>query len=202
MIPLLLAVALLLPGSTWGPEYEVWRNGALDHTARSVWFNTRGDWEREVWRACRDKGMTPEGALVAVAHARLAGGHWLEPHKTHGPLKGWNLWGIRATKKWKQAGKAYYWHGKMDWRCYGSLEHGVGGWLFVMEDYPQARAELFDEHPSTLTYAAGLFNGNGGRKYKSCKGGNLGLCGDLLGEQFQAIVDKAREDLEEQGFKF
>lgn len=201
MIGALLLAALALPaGAVEGPEYEVWRTGAVDHHAKSIWFNTRDDWTRFVYKLCLSKKMTPEGAVLAVAHARLAGGAWLTPKKTRGPIKGWNLWGIRATKAWKADGKGYYYNAGLDWRCYGSPSHGAGGWLYVMRNYPQAKAELFEKHPSTLTYASGLFHGKDGRKYKACKGGNLGLCAHLLGEQLQAIADKVREDLRGQGF--
>jgi hypothetical protein len=193
----ILLSAIALAGTTPGPKYNVYKNGAILKSEKSIWFNTRADWTREVWQACRAKGMTKRGALLAVAHARLAGGHWLTPKKTKGPLRGWNLWGIRATPKWKKAGKGYYYANGLDWRYYATPSHGVGGWLFVMEDYPEARAELFAKHPSFLAYAAGLCDGKGGKRYKTCYGPDYPK---KLAGQLQSIADKAADDLRAQGF--
>jgi len=201
----LLILLLALPaGAVKGQKYDVYKHGKVVHTEQAIWFNTRADWERFVYTNLRDKGLTKEGALLGLAHARIAGGHWLAPKRTRGPLKGFNLWGIRATKEWKKKGKRYHYHGGLDWRTYGSPSHGVGGWLYVMRNYPGAKDELYDPSPSVQAYVVGLCFGKDGRRYMKCKGAKSGSL-DLTYKKYwtdrlKGTMDMARKGLKKQGF--
>lgn len=203
---LLLVLLLSLPsGAVKGPSYDVYKHGKVVGTQRAIWFNTRADWERFVYTTLRDKpGITKEGALLALAHARIAGGHWLSPKKTRGPLKGFNLWGIRATKAWKASGKRYHYHGGLDWRTYGSASHGAGGWLYVMRNYPNAKAELYEASPSVQAYVVGLCFGIDGRRYMKCKGAKKGHLDPAYKKHWVArlitTMDMARKSLVAQGY--
>jgi len=180
LIYILFAFKVALPaGSEHGGTFNVYKNGKLWRVESSVWFNTREDWEMFVYRECRDKGMSKNGALLALAHARIAGGHWKNAKnkkgQTRGPLLGFNLWGITAGKKYKASGKPYHYGFHSDdkgktWRHYTSPSHGVGGWLFVAQLYPDAKAQFYKKDPSVVAYVEGLCHGEDGRKYMACKG--------------------------------
>lgn len=201
---LLLAVKVALPpGATYGPNFEVYKvKGDEEVTWRvesSVWFNHRSDWTRFVWKTCKAKGMTKEGALLALAHARIAGGHWLSPKKCRGPMRAFNLWGITAGEKYRKSGKTYYKKGK-PWRAYQTPSHGVGGWLYVLRNYPDAKNQLYETEPNVSVYVIGLCNGNDGRKYMKCPSeGRKAYVKNWI-YRLEAIMDTARADLQQQGF--
>lgn len=205
----ILILASVLPGATLGPKYDIYKQvGGVEKvvdTKHAVWFNTRADWTREVYKACRAHKLSKQGAILAVAHARLAAGHWLAPKKCKGPLYGWNQWGMVAGTYWKTHGGRYY-HQGQDWQYYGSMEKGVAGFLHEAARRPPDTMmhELHDAHPNILAYTACLYGSNGCFKWKTCSKGKsaIGLCMQTTASQLQSITKKVQDDLEDQGFEF
>jgi len=214
MTALLILLALSLPpGATKGPTYEVMKRDKVIATKPSVWFHTRPDYERFVYRLLRKHSpkdayqnvVTKQGALLATAHARKAGGHWLTPKKTRGPLKGWNLWGMTAGKKYQKQGGLYFMKGK-PWRYFTKPKRGAEGWFEVMARYPDALAQLYKPTPNVKAYVVGLCYGEGGRSYMKCPGAKAGkLDPDYVAgwtNDLQVSMTFSQKHLQAEGFVF
>jgi hypothetical protein len=130
----------------------------------SIWFDTSSDEARFVYDLCKKSGdLPPLGALLATAHHRKSGSHFIGKK---GPMRGFNLWGQRAARKWRSAGNPFFipWDQDATFRAsrtttgpfykfFDTPEDSVRDWLYsVLSAWPRARDQLKRKDPNPYEY--------------------------------------------------
>lgn len=133
--------------------------------AVAIWFGSSGEDARFVYDLGRSAGaLPPLGALLAVGHHRRSGSHYLGKK---GPMRGFNLWGQMAGKKWREDGKPFVAsHGsEFEIRAgasqvsgpfkkfFDTPEESIGDFLGALRNnWPQAYDELKRKQPNPYAY--------------------------------------------------
>lgn len=166
----------IVPGynSHPGDAYQVYRKTPegvmVIAEPLGVWFDDPEDQFRCVYDSLRSFGLPVGGALVGVGHSVKAGIHSTGRRAT---MKGYNLWGVKGGGGWYNDGKpffttateeadsegVYYHVDAAKWRWYGSMKEATENWLTVMNNWPDAKAELYRKDPDPERYQAGLESG-------------------------------------------
>jgi len=132
----------------------------------STWFETSGEEARFVYDLAKRTGnLPPFGALIATAHHRKAGSHYVGKK---GPMRGFNLWAQLAGKKWQEDGKPFYldWEREFKfragdttvsgrtWKFFDTPDESMRDWIYsTLNNWPRARQELKTKHPDPYAYA-------------------------------------------------
>lgn len=133
--------------------------------ATSIWFDTSSEEARFVYDLCRSSGaLPPLGALLATAHHRRAGSHYVGKK---GPMRGFNLWGQLAGKGWRDSGRPFMARESAEFelragkksvsgpfkKFFDTPEDSLSDFLGRLgANWPQARAVLKTKRPNPYEY--------------------------------------------------
>lgn len=171
-----------------GDLYSIYVGNDIIGNVFAIWFEEPVDFYKFVYDNLRSFGLPVRGSLVGVGHAHKAGVH-AKGRKE--PMRGFNVWGVVAGKKYIDDQKPYFISpdSAVKYRHYWNMKSSVADWLRILRKYyPEAYQELMSRNPDPHKYQYGLQHGVDGRVYVYSE--NIG---DVIEEAMEFVPHKLKE---------